>query len=206
MKIMIRLGVLFYMVTTLFLGCFMLLFVLNWISLQEVVNTLSVIYSDPKIRGIFGIIAVVILLKNFIYARAISGTQKRDKTIAFDNPGGRVTVSLTVLEDLVQRVIAKTPEIREVRSSVTAGKKGFEIKARLVLNAEGNIPEMTARIQELVKRRIQDAIGVEEPIVVRVDIIRIISDKSTARQKKIKDKEEPAPASEPIVPFPGYRA
>lgn len=203
MKIMVRLGVLFYMVITLFLGCFIALFALNLIPFQEVTGILSVIYYDQNIRGISGIVAVLILAMNHLFARAISGNQERGKTIAFDNPAGRVTVSLTALEDLIRRVISKVPEVREARSSISAGKKGFVIKSRLVLNTEVNIPEMTARVQEIVKRKVQDTIGVEEAIVVRVDIVKIISSKSVIKESKKKDESEQSP--EPTVPFQGYR-
>ena len=115
------------------------------------------------------------------------------------------SVSLTAMEDLVRRAISMVPEVKDVRSSITAGKKGLSINSRLVLNADVNIPEMTSRLQDLVKRKIQDTIGIEETVVVRVHIVKITPE-GKARRHKHKDKEEKEQTSEPTVPFQGYRA
>jgi uncharacterized alkaline shock family protein YloU len=202
MKVTVRLAVLFYMTTMLFIGCFTVLFVSNLIPFQDVMNTLQYIYYDENMRGVFGIVAAGMLLINYIFARSISGNQERGKTIAFDNPAGRVSVSLVAMEDLVRRVIARVPEVKEVRSSITAGKKGLSINSRLVLNADVNIPEMTSRLQDLVKRKIQDTIGIEETVVVRVHIVKIIPDNKARRHKEKEENETPP---EPTVPFQGYR-
>ena len=197
MRIMVRLAVLFYVTTLLFLGCWLLLFVLHWVQLGDVSLVLNGVYRIPRLRLIFGIVALVILLKNFLFWRAIVGDYQRGKTIAFDNPSGRVSVSLSALEDLVRRVISKVPEVKDVRSSVSASKKGLLIEAMLTLNTDVNIPEMTSRLQEMVKKRVQAMIGIEEEITVRVHVVKIVPE-------KMKDKGDGVSSggddSEPTIP------
>jgi len=204
MKFLTRLAVLFYVTTILFIGVFLLLFVMNQVSFRYVVTFLYVIYSDPQIRWIFGVIAVVILLKNFMFARVISEQQQREKTIAFDNPSGRVSVSLLAMSDLVRRVISKVPEVKEVKSSIAASKKGLEISVRLVLRADVNIPEMTSELQEMVKKKIQSTIGLDEAIVVKVHVSKIIPENGKNKQEKTKDTID-TDESQGNIPFQGYR-
>jgi len=203
MKIMIRLGMLFYSAVTLFVIFTLFIFVFNLLPYDYLMDLLSFMYFDTIARIFFAFVALVFLLTNHIFWGAISGIQQKGKTIAFDNPSGRVTVSLTAMEDLIRRVISRVPEVKEVRSSITAGKKGLEIIARLVLNTDVNIPEMTSNLQELVKRKIQDTIGIEETIIVKVDVVKIIP---SAKSRHQKSQEEPKEEIDSHVPFQGYRA
>lgn len=207
MKVMVRFGVLFYMTILLFLGSFMLLFVFGWIRSQDIAVVMYIIENDMSRRIVLGVSTGIILLMNYLFVRAISGSQQRGKTIAFDNPSGRVSVSLSAMEDLTRRLISKVPEVKEVKSSILAGKKGLEVEARLVLNTDVNIPEMTSKLQDLVKRKIQDTIGIEENVVVRVHVIKIIPGANKVRQNKDNnDLDNDEKVCEPTVPFQGYRA
>ena len=203
MRFWARLGLLFYMFTVIFISLGMAAFVLHLVGFQDVQDVLYVIYHDREFRVIFGAIAVVLLLKNHFYARAISGVQQKEKTIAFDNPSGRVSVSLSAMEDLIRRVVTRIPEVKEVRPFIVASGRGLEISARLILKAEVNIPEMTARLQELIKHKVQDTIGIEETIIVKIDVVKIIPEDHSAKQNKNKEDSRPP---EPTVPFQGYRA
>jgi uncharacterized alkaline shock family protein YloU len=65
-----------------------------------------------------------------------------------------------------------------------------------------SIPEITGRVQEAAKKKIQDAIGLDEPIYVTVFVNKIVSDKT--KDKQPGDKEYPNRVT--TVPFQGYRA
>ena len=179
MKLLTHLAVLFYVTIILFVGCFMLLFVLNLLDFSYLVNVLRIAYTDHNLRIILGIVALVLLLKNFIYAQAISDRKQREKTIAFDNPSGRVTVSLMAMEDLV--------------------KRGLDVSTQLTLKSDVNIPDVTANLQEAIRRKIQDTIGLEEPVNVRMHVMKITTD-------DIKTKSFEKTTPERSMPFQGYRA
>jgi uncharacterized alkaline shock family protein YloU len=192
------------MMVVLVIGCLGGLFVLNLFPLADVTNLLSRIYSDLQWRTIIGICVAVVLVLNYIFERVLLSQQQKGRMIAFDNPSGRVSISVDALEDLVKREILSVSEVKEVRSSIMmAGRKGLEIDARLVLNSDVNIPEITANLQEMVKTKIQDTIGVEETIVVKVEVVKIVADSA---KKRSKEKDKTPPPSEPAVPFHGYRA
>ena len=133
-------------------------------------------------------------------------SSQRGGVIAFDNPSGRVNVSLLAIEELIKRVTVKTPEVREVKSKVSASKRGLHIKIKmLMLKAEGSIPEITSRVQELVKKRVQEAIGLDEPIDVNIFVGKILPDQER-KTASLKKEETPKEEPEQNVPFQGYRA
>jgi uncharacterized alkaline shock family protein YloU len=203
MKFISRIAVLFYVTVVLFLSISVLAFVFRVIPLKSVIDGLTFIYYDEKIALIVIASTFVAIFVNFMFFNVFSDRQQRGKIIAFDNPSGRVSVSLSAMEDLVKRVIAAVQEVKEVRSSITVGKKGLNVEARIILNTDVNIPEMTSRLQELVKRKMQNTIGLEEDIVVRVHVFRIIPSRKT---KQSKSKDDDAAVSDKAVPFQGYRA
>ena len=194
-----RLGVLFYTVTILFIACTMLLFVMKAIPLKNVIAYLYLIYYDRQMLLVVGLVSIGLILTNFMFARIITGEQVKGKTIAFDNPSGRVTISLSAMDDMIRRIIARSPEIREAKPSIVANRKGLDINIKLTLKADVNIPEMTSRLQELVKKKVHDIIGIEEPVVVKIHVVKFVS-------ADYKSKNDSDPSIEPSIPFQGYRA
>ena len=197
-----RLAVLFYVSLTLFLSAFLILFVLNWVNYYDVTFMLSTVYSDHNLRLIVGCIASVFLVINFLFYQFYSVNVHRDKIIAFDNPSGRVTVSLVAMEDIIQRMLTRLPEIKKVYPNITASKKGLAISVKLFLQSEVNIPELSASVQSRIKRKVQDMIGIDQPLNITVYIGRIFSD-----SLKKKDSKNQAPIDDeviPPVPFHGY--
>jgi uncharacterized alkaline shock family protein YloU len=201
---MTELAIVFYKYVVLLLSCLIGMYVLQLVPFQDVVYLMYRIYHDMDLRIFFGARAAVLLVKNFIYVRTLAGYQQRGKTIAFDNPSGRVSVSLVALEDLIRRVIERVPEVKDVKPVITANKKGIDVWAKVILRADVNLPDMTSKLQDLVKRKIQDTIGLEETVVVRIDVVKILSDGKS--KSKDKDGDHPTQAIEPNVPFHGYRA
>jgi uncharacterized alkaline shock family protein YloU len=121
-----------------------------------------------------------------------------ERTIAFENPAGGVTVSLTALEDLIKRLIVQLPEVKEIRPYMIVTRKGLEVDIKLVLRHEVNIPELTARFQEMVRRKIEDAVGMEGKVNIRVHVTKI-----SLEDIKSKHKDEFQIPTQ--SPFHGYR-
>ena len=208
MNFLKRIAVLFYVIMALFMGTIVILFVLQFkfftIDLRILLQMLVTIYQNDTYRIIFGVSACGFLYLNYVFYKLLMDNGQKGGTIAFDNPSGRVKISLKAIEDLIKRVIIQTPEVREVKSKISASKKGLQIKTTLILRAEGSIPEVTSRVQELIKKRVQEAIGLDEPIDVSIFVGKILTDQGREKRQAKKDKEPEDP--EQNVPFQGYRA
>lgn len=204
MNFFTRAAILFYVTIILFLGCFAILYVLNVLPHKDILDLLYMIYVDDNLRVAVGCIAAGLLFINFILYRQLDVNAHKEKIIAFDNPSGRVSVALVALEDLIRRTISRFPEVKEGKVDIRASKRALNVKIRMVLCSEVNIPELTAIVQETAKRKIQDIIGLDEALNVSVHIGKILGD--PAKDKKSGKKEEPEDRSGAHVPFQGYRA
>jgi uncharacterized alkaline shock family protein YloU len=217
---MSRLAVIFYVIVVMYVGVIMLLFVSHgipffesaFIAYEDVASIVFAGYHDARLRLTCGVIAAVLLLNNFIFWKAISVNQAREKIITRDNPVGRVSVSIAALEDLIRRSVANVREVRDARCVIRTGKRDgkelLSVTSQLILNTDVNIPELSCRLQEMIKRKIQSTIGIEEMVDVRVDVTKIVPVASKEKQQKnSQPSDDNLSDSQPQqIPFQGYRA
>ncbi len=204
MRFFTRIAVLFYMMTISTIGILtiILAFIIDRSLIQTINYYMNVFYYDTQVRIIVGLSGLLFILLSIMCARIISGAQQKERTIAFDNPAGRVTISLIALEDMVKRLLTREPEVKEGRPDIIATKKGIEIETRLILKSDVNIPDLTAKLQSLIKDKIQDMIGLEETVTVRIHVIKIITEENKGKR----NKGDYSDKTETNVPFQGYRA
>jgi len=199
MWLMTRIAILFYIFVIWTTGISVMLFVAHVLDLQTLEQVLNMVYFDPQSGTIAGLCAGVIMFMSFLLARLIYGRRQMERTIAFENPHGGVTVSLTALEDLIKRLIVQVPEVKEIRPYMIATRKGLEVDIKLTLRHEANIPELTARFQDLVRRKIEESVGMEGKINIRVHVVKISLEDIKAHKKD----EFTVPTQ---APFHGYRS
>lgn len=193
------LGILFYAVVTISIGVIMIIFSLNILLPHDISNLLIYAQSGYNSRIIVGLSGLLLILISFSFAQLILGKFQREKTIAFTTSSGEVTIALSAIEDLIRRLSYILPEIKELRPDVRATKKGAIIaELRVVLKSEANIPDLTSRLQDIARTKIQEVLGIEEQIIIKIHIVKIIAQEDKDRKRKDVDREEPT------IPYSGY--
>jgi uncharacterized alkaline shock family protein YloU len=200
------LGILFYTAVLVFIGLLMIIFsiVLSIPGLQPQsvkfsTDLLYVIQSSLNYRLVISLSGVLLIIISFSFMQLILTRFQREKTIAFHSPSGDVTIALSAIEDLLRHFVVIIPEIKELKPDVIVNRKGnIIVNLRVILKSEANIPELTAQLQEITKSKIQEVLGVEEQIIIRIHIAKIISREEKERRRKEIDKDEPK------IPFGGY--
>lgn len=192
------LGILFYTILIMIIGLALIILSFNVLQPEMISNVLVYLESSTHSRIVVGLSGFLLMLISFSFAQLMLGRFQREKTIAFATSSGEVTIALSAVEDLIKRVAAVIPEIRELRPDVIASKKGIIADLRVTLRSEANIPDLTSRLQEITRSKIQEVLGIEEQIVIRIHISKIITTEEKERKKRELDKEEPT------IPFSGY--
>jgi uncharacterized alkaline shock family protein YloU len=204
MKFLLRVGAFIYVSLVLSISCLILFYVFGIFEIQYVLDYISIYQLTEEYQLAVGIAVGLLTLLTVVFYRVFLMNIQQDKVIAFDNPSGRVSVSLLALEDLIKRKIKKVYEVRDVKTKIrAAGRKGLQVKIMLIMRAEGHIPDITANVQDIVKNKIQDVIGLDEDVNIYVYIGKIIPDEVHTRREQ-EEKEEDK--TEPNIPFQGYRA
>ena len=173
MRVLIRIAIFFYVLVITVVGLAGLLFLAHLTTFNDYERLSLFIYHDPKAGTIAGFVVAATMAISLLLARIIYGRQEQERIITFDNALGRVTISLSALEDLLRRLASRSPQIKEIRPNIISGKKGLKVDVRLILRSDVNIAELTADLQDVIKRKIQDVLGREERIQVRIHVIKI---------------------------------
>ena len=190
MRIISGLTLFFYTVVFLIMGGLFIAVSLNLISQETIIDSIAALYAAVNSRLILGITGILLIFISVMVVQLTFGKIQREKTIAFENPDGQVTISLSAIEDFIKRSLRQLPEVKELKPNVRAGKKGILIVNKVTLFSDVNIPETTEKIQNIVKSRVQDMLGVEEPISIRVHVVKIVH-KEEAPKSTHKDEKPP---------------
>ncbi len=193
------LSVFFYTIILICLGTMALAFAIHLVDLNDIMGRLSYSYNDLHMRIILGASGFIFILLGFGAAQIITGKIQREKTIAFTNPNGQVTVTLSAVEDLIKRLSFQLREIKEAKADVKATKKGIDVRMRVVLRSETNIPDFTAKLQEIIASRIQEVFGIDEPINVKIHVAKIVTTEDKGK-KPIEKTQEDIP-----IPYHGIK-
>jgi len=196
MRLLTVLGIIFYTAVLSLIGVALIIFALNLLQPQDINNLLTYVQFSLNSRVMIGLSGILLIVISFSFAQLILGRFQREKTIAFTTASGEVTIALSAVEDLIKRLAGIIPEIKELRPDVIATKKGIMVNIRVVLRSEANIPELTDRLQEITRAKIQEVLGLEEQIIIRIHVAKIIS--AEEKERKRTEKEEPT------IPFGGY--
>jgi len=203
MRFFNSLGIVFYATVLIIIGAGLIVYSFNLLQPAQISDVLVYLQSGLNTRLIVGLSGLLLILISFSFAQLILGRFQSEKTIAFTTPSGEVTVALSAVEDLIRRIAALLPEIRELRPDVIAGKKGLMVDLRVILKSEANIPELTARLQDLTKSKIQSALGIEEQINIRIHIAKIITSEEKDKKRKSQSGAEPM-ERQAGLPYGGY--
>lgn len=121
-----------------------------------------------------GIIAVLSLIISAVIFYASLKEKIIKREIAFGNPLGEVKVSLAAISEFIKKLGAQIEEVKEIKPRVVIGKRGLDIYNKITLFSDSNIPEASDRVQTIVKRYVQDVLGIQEVNEVKVFVEKIL--------------------------------
>lgn len=193
MNFLKRLMSLIYLVFMVGAGVLMLAMSLNVVPSGVFTEMAETLRASLNASIALSFVGVAFVLMGVLAPFRVSKSLGSNRLITFRNPDGEVTVALSAIENYVKRVAKDIPGIKDIRSSVKAGKKGINITSYVAISAGTNIPEATENIQMTVKSRVQDMLGVEENINMTMHISKILKeqDEETSAPREDRSSEPP---------------
>ncbi len=110
--------------------------------------------------------------------------------MAFQNPEGEVRVTFSAIEDFIRRLAGKIEEVEEMHPEVVATKEGLEIHNRITLGPNMSIPEASSRIQETIKKYVEDVLGIRDILAIKVLVTKIAHEEVKKRVEEAKPEIE----------------
>ncbi|MFH1846710.1 MAG: alkaline shock response membrane anchor protein AmaP [Candidatus Omnitrophota bacterium] len=170
-----RLSAVFYMAVMVGTGALFLAVALNLIVPEfwlEIINSISANFSYQAAAAVIGFLFVIL---GIVYPYRMEKRIKKNRIVAFQNPDGEVTVSLSAIEDYVRKIAKNILGIKDLRSRVDINKRGINIITDVSMFSGANIPEVTEKIQMEVRNKVQSMLGIEKKINIKMHIRKIES-------------------------------
>jgi len=184
MKIWSRLVATIYILAGLIL-CLGILFL--WAN-ENLLDTYQKFFTGHLFR--LGLASMVVLLLGITWLVNWIEIFYRNKAITFDNPGGKVKISLKAVEEFINsRILGQIPGVKSLVVRAGLSSRGLETSINLKLMAGANIPETCAHIQEMTKNYLQDVVGVERVASIEVFVSSIITKEDTTVQSAVSPEE-----------------
>jgi len=170
MKIIIGLIVFIYTVVFLALGLSLLGVFSGIITIDQIKSFLDIVYGSSLNLLYVGLVGLVVLILAFLYVYSILKRHQGKKAMSFRNSGGEVSISLGAIEDFIKRISEDVAEIKSLDCKVINTRKKLLVLNNITIWAGINIPEITEKFQNLIKVRLQELLGIEENITVKIYI------------------------------------
>ena len=174
MKLFTVVAILIYTLLFSVAGAILIAMAIRPESLRSAIDLIRATSFTTNVKVGLSVTGLLLILINILIVQLSIGKLQRQKIIAFENPGGQVTLSLSAVEDYIKKITDRMTEIKEIKSTIYARKSGVEVITRAALYSGVNIPEITEKVQAMIRSHLQEMLGLEETITVRVHVARIV--------------------------------
>ena len=186
-----------YVIISFVTGLFLIGLSLNIFDLPMIFEYLhNQFLQTVSLRVIVGLVGALVIYVCLKFLQLLIKSSKRDQMISFTSPQGKASITLYALEELLKKTLEAKPEISHVRPRVILVKNGIEVAVKSNLNKEANILDITNMLQGLIKDKLENFLGKDKEIKVKLVIQKVALDK--------KSREKATEEEEPEVPFRNY--
>jgi len=189
MKIPGIIAIFIYTMLFSIIGAILMALSLNAGSIEVITSWVNYLFHTENIRMSMALTGFLLIVINISIAKLSIAKLKKRKTIGFENPHGQVSLSLSAIEDEIKKLIYKMAEAKDLRPNISAGKSGIEVIIKAVLYSDVNIPDTTERMQNAVHARLQEILGIEEKISIKIHVTKMFQREKGPEQKNLNEPE-----------------
>ncbi|MEW6172130.1 MAG: alkaline shock response membrane anchor protein AmaP [Bacillota bacterium] len=165
------------LIYSLVFTAFLLVIFLIFARWQPSIDLMGEILAPEQRTVLLGAaVALFVAGLRLMYA-SLKPRPRSDKlAVVEDNPLGQVRIAVTAVENLVSKVVANFPGVKEVHPKVVPDAEGIVIKVKISTTPSLNIPEVSKDIQQQVKDKVLEVTGISVNSV-RVLVENIVTTK-----------------------------
>ena len=101
-----------------------------------------------------------------------------EKSLNFQNPSGKVRISLSAVENFIKKIAAQIPGIHEIKPKAAVGKNKLILENRVTVWGNENLLTITGKAQDTIKNYLLEILGGEEKVEVNMHIVKVLQDAS----------------------------
>ncbi|MFZ5626449.1 MAG: alkaline shock response membrane anchor protein AmaP [Bacillota bacterium] len=117
--------------------------------------------GSSNFRYAMFVLAVILFLLSVRFLISVFERRVIPHILIKDNPLGQVHISVEAITGLVSRTAFQLPGVRDCRAQLAMTPAGLQILIRLTVSGELNLPELLTSLQEEIKQRLAQVVGLE---------------------------------------------
>ncbi|MDD3268452.1 MAG: alkaline shock response membrane anchor protein AmaP [Syntrophomonadaceae bacterium] len=135
--------------------------------------------STPQNRVVLGTVAILIIaVALFLLFSGLKRASKPDETILVKSElNGQVSITVPAIKLIIMRAVKKVEGVRDIRPAVSNAQDGLVVYLHMMINPEHNVPEMSRKLQEVVKQYLEEIGGLQ------VSEVKVLVDDFNVAQK-----------------------
>jgi uncharacterized alkaline shock family protein YloU len=110
---------------------------------------------------------------------------RKARYITFEQPTGRVSLSVQAIEEFILKISKGFPEITRIVPKVAAFKNEIKITLKISILSGHNVANFAEQFKKNVKSQIQNILGLEKDVKVQVQVVEVNEDKVEVFRDKI---------------------
>lgn len=159
-------------------GIILNLLIVEWIDTRSAHEFIREITSDPLNKGtlLIAVICMLLAIKAIFWTKTEPSTeQKRGRDVLMQNDNGRLMISISTIESLVNSVVGQFNSVRDINTSILVDEQNnVSVLVNLVVMKDVIIKDLTLTIQNKIKEAIKKTSDLEVK-EVNVRIKNIVS-------------------------------
>ena len=116
---------------------------------------------------------------------------RREKTIKTETDEGFISVTLTAIEDMIKKTLAKEDIIFHIKPKIFATRREIVSNIKIALKEAVNLKEFAENIQAKLKGQLHAILGDEKPLKINIEVKKIAFSKKEAEDFEEEDEEGP---------------
>lgn len=174
----------FYNLLTLLVGMVFVGASLGIITLEDSQEIICRIYQDGDLRLYLGASGLLVILISFGVIQLAVNRMRRGKGIILENADGQISISFSAIEHFVKRLFKNNLDIKDLKAICRKRRKNIEVICKVCLWQNARIPEVTEKMQAVIKSKLQQLLGIEEPIAVKINVFKIATKETAGSQEE----------------------
>ncbi|MDD2211425.1 MAG: alkaline shock response membrane anchor protein AmaP [Clostridia bacterium] len=154
-----------------FISILFILIALGWF---VPLDSFSFFLMDFNNRWILGLTSFLVFVLTFTLFFNSFKIKPIKLTTIHNTALGQIDITLSALEQLVLKAVKKIPVIQEVKPVLKLTEKNISVLLKIKVNADVNIPQITAELQHVIKEYLLETSGTSlQEIKIQVTEINI---------------------------------
>jgi len=141
--------------------------------LERINSITTYLYQDPSLRVLTLTLSALLLLTCLSVILSLISFGRRERVITLKTPYGDVSIALGAIEDFVKVAKEHISGVQDLRPKVFVRGQGLKIYVRASLWSDQSIPAVAHDIQDTIQRYIQDTLGIDQHVEIRVFVGKI---------------------------------